>query len=199
MVRRNTPVLAGLTSHPFPATTSAVKRTVWTLRGLARLLERRLFFHSRLTPLPQPGRQALRHLVQHHLRLVARASQVTPSLLVSDCLHQRALGGLVQPVELSHVVAVELEAVEVCVLLDARGRVALGQRHEAALQAPADEHLGDGHAVFLRDALQCWVRGFLVADQRAVGFDDDVVVLAVLDCVLLLAPGVELGCVSIYE
>jgi hypothetical protein len=34
---------------------------------------------------------------------------------------------------------------------------------------------------------------FFVADERAVGFDDDVVVLAVFDTVALLAPWVKLS------
>ena len=44
--------------------------------------------------------------------------------------------------------------------------------------------LGDGDEVFF----VC----FVVADERAVGFDDDVVVAAVFDNFSLLVPGVKL-------
>lgn len=44
---------------------------------------------------------------------------------------------------------------------------------------------GDGDEVFLV--------GFVVADEGAVGLDDDVVGAAVVDDVALLVPGVELG------
>lgn len=117
-------------------------------------------------------------------------------LLVADCLHESALLRLIQPVQLGHVVVVELEAVEVGVAGDSGWCVALGQRDEASLQTPAYEHLGVAHVVLLCNGVQCLVLCLLVADERAVCFDDDVVLLAVFDGVLLLAPGVELDCVS---
>ena len=126
---------------------------------------------------------------EHHLR-------VAPVLLVADCLHKRALLCLVQAVQLGHVVVVELKVVQVRVALDSGGRVALRERYKTSLQTPADENLGIAYVVLLRDALQCRIVGLLVADERAVCFDDDVVVLAVFHGVFLLAPRVELGFVS---
>lgn len=39
---------------------------------------------------------------------------------------------------------------------------------------------------------ESWIMGFLVADYWRVGFDDDVVLVAVIDYGALLAEGVEL-------
>ena len=47
--------------------------------------------------------------------------------------------------------------------------------------------------MFGRDIVEGLVVGFLIADERAVGFDDDVVLLAVFDSLALLTPWVELS------
>jgi len=107
-------------------------------------------------------------------------------------LHNSALGSLIQTVQLSHVVLVKFETVDVGVANNARWRVALGKRNVALLQTPSDENLVWLLVVLLRDAGKRLVVGFLVADDRAVGFDDDVLGLAVLDDFTLLTPGVEL-------
>lgn len=119
-----------------------------------------------------------------------------PHLLVSHRLHQRALVRLIQPIQLRHVFPVQLKPIQIRVLLDPRRRVALGQRHKPVLQTPPHQHLRVADVVLLRDALQRRVRGLLVAHKRAVRLDDNVVVLAVLDGVFLLAPGVQLQIVS---
>lgn len=46
--------------------------------------------------------------------------------------------------------------------------------------------------MFLGDADKVLFVGFVVADEGAVGLDDDVVVAAVFDDFALLVPGVEL-------
>lgn len=46
--------------------------------------------------------------------------------------------------------------------------------------------------VLLRQRLESWVVGLLVADQGAVGLDDNVVGLTELDSHTLLVPGVQL-------
>lgn len=46
--------------------------------------------------------------------------------------------------------------------------------------------------MFLGDADEVLFVGFVVADEGAVGLDDDVVVAAVFDDFALLVPGVEL-------
>ena len=46
--------------------------------------------------------------------------------------------------------------------------------------------------VLLGQRLECGVIGLLVADQRAVGLDDNVVGLTKLDSDALLVPGVQL-------
>lgn len=46
--------------------------------------------------------------------------------------------------------------------------------------------------VLLGQRLECGVIGLLVADQRAVGLDDNVVGLTELDSDALLVPGVQL-------
>jgi hypothetical protein len=117
-------------------------------------------------------------------------------LLIANSLHNRAILALVQSIQLGHVVLVELKAVDICVADDSRRCVALGQRHVSLLQAPANKNLVGSNIVLLAYADEGLVVCLFVADERAVGFDDDVVLLAVLDAFALLAPGVELRIIS---
>jgi hypothetical protein len=85
---------------------------------------------------------------------------------------------LVQLVHLRHVVALDLEAANLCVLGDARLPDALGQRHIAVLQAPPYQQLAGRARILLGEGHN---RGVLHAqrpDQRRVGLDDDAVLLA---------------------
>jgi hypothetical protein len=112
-------------------------------------------------------------------------------------LHNSSLGSLVQAVQLIHILLVELETVDVGVANDARRRVALRKRNVALLQTPPDENLVWLLVVLLGDAGERLVVRFLVADDRAVSFDDDVLGFAVFDDFALLAPGVELTHLSV--
>jgi hypothetical protein len=111
-------------------------------------------------------------------------------------LHQRAIGTLIQLIQLLHILLIKLEPVDISIAHDALRRVALRQRDPPLLQAPADEDLVRTDAVFLADGEERRVLGLLVAHQRAVCLHDDVVLLAEVDELALLAPRVELGCVS---
>ena len=64
--------------------------------------------------------------------------------------------------------------------------------YPSLLQAVTNQNLAGRLIVLLRQRVECWVIGLLVADQGAVGFDDDVVGLTVLDGHALLVPGVQL-------
>ena len=108
-------------------------------------------------------------------------------------LHNSALGSLIQTVQLSHILLIKLETVDVDIANNAGWCVALRKRNVALLQTPSDENLVWLLVVLLGDAGKRLVVGFLVADDRAVGFDDDVLGLAVLDDLALLTPGVELN------
>jgi hypothetical protein len=120
---------------------------------------------------------------------------------------------LVQIVEFGHVLLADLKVVDFCVFLDSAGGVALGERdlrdvcqssgvwrrgkgdkrtYPSLLQAVADQDLTGRFLVLFRQRLEGWVIGFLVADEGAVGLDDDVVGLAELDSHALLVPGVQL-------
>ena len=118
------------------------------------------------------------------------------SLLSTHRLHDGTLCTLVQSIELGHVFIVKCEVINLGVVNDARRCVALRQRHISLLQTPAHKDLIGTFVMFLADADQCRILRLLVANKRAVGFDDDVVLLAVLHNFALLAPGVQLWLVS---
>lgn len=107
-------------------------------------------------------------------------------------LHDTPLLPLIQRVQHAHILVIQGEAggEHVRVLHDALWVVALGQRHEAALQAPADQDLRGGLAVFAGEREERLVGGFLVAHQWGVCFDEDRVRGAVVDDLGLLEPGV---------
>jgi hypothetical protein len=113
-------------------------------------------------------------------------------LCVGYGLHDGALCSLVQIIQFRHVVLVKLEAIDVDVAGDSGWCIALGKRHESLLQTPSDEDLVGLLVVLLGDGDEGLVLALLVANDGAVGFDDNVVLLAVLDTVALLAPGVKL-------
>lgn len=115
------------------------------------------------------------------------------SLSVGYGLHNSALGSLIQTVQLSHILLVKLETIDVGIANNAGWCVALGKRNIALLQTPSDENLVWLLFVLLSDAGERRVVGFLVADDRAVGFDDDALGLAVLDDLALLTPWVKLN------
>jgi hypothetical protein len=124
--------------------------------------------------------------------LVNNVLGVMGSSSIGYGLHNSSLGSLVQAVQLIHILLVELETVDVGVANDARRRVALRKRNVALLQTPPDENLVWLLVVLLGDAGERLVVRFLVAYDRAVSFDDDVLGFAVFDDFALLAPGVEL-------
>jgi hypothetical protein len=119
-------------------------------------------------------------------------------LLIANGLHDRALGSLIQRIQPGHIIAIKLEPIHIGVTRNPRWRIALRQRYKALLQTPAHKHLVRAHAVLLADTEQRRVVRFFVAHERTVGFDYNVVLLAICYCVALLAPGVQLGMLSTY-
>jgi hypothetical protein len=117
-------------------------------------------------------------------------------LLITNSLYNRALRALIQAIQFLHIVLIQFETVHISIALDSGRRVALGERHESLLQTPAYEDLVGRHFVLIRDADESLVLSLFVADKWAVGFDDDVVGLAVFDAFALLAPWMELSGVS---
>jgi hypothetical protein len=113
-------------------------------------------------------------------------------LRIAYCLHDCALRTLIQTIQLLHVILVKDEAEDVDVAGNAGWCIALRERHESLLQTPSDENLARLLVVRLREAEDGFVVRLLVANEGAVGLDDDVVLLAVFDTIALLAPGVEL-------
>jgi hypothetical protein len=95
-----------------------------------------------------------------------------------------------------HIILIQLKAIDISIADDSGRCVTLGQRHESLLQTPPHENLIRFRVVLLGDADEGFVLCFFVADERAVGLDDDVVGLAVFDAFALLAPWVELSWVS---
>lgn len=72
--------------------------------------------------------------------------------------------------------------------------------HPSLLQAVTNQDLTSRLLVLLGQRVQRGVVGLLVADQGAVGFNDNVVGLTVLDSHTLLVPGVKLeGLLAIHE
>lgn len=125
---------------------------------------------------------------------------VAPRAIACIIIHRKnngPLGALVQAIQSGYVLPTELEAVHIRIQADAIRIVALGQGDEALLETPFDEHLVGRDAVLLSDAHQCGVVCLLVAHDGAVGLNDDIVVLAILDDVSLLAPRVKLLVVGI--
>jgi hypothetical protein len=66
--------------------------------------------------------------------------------------------------------------------------------YPSLLQAVTNQDLTGRLLVLLRQRLECRVVGLLVADQGAVGLDNNVVGLTELDSHALLVPGVQLEC-----
>ena len=120
------------------------------------------------------------------------SSGVSTPLLVIDSLHDRSARALVQRIQRRHVLRRDFKAVNIRILRDTLRIVALGQRHPALLQAVPDQDLARRLAVLLRHGAQRRVVRLLVAHERAVRLDDDPVLLAVLDDLALLAPGMQL-------
>ncbi len=107
-------------------------------------------------------------------------------------LHNCPPRPLIQTIQRRHIILIELESVEIRICLDTRWGITFRQRDPVLLQAVSDQHLAGRLVVFLGDANEVLFVGFVVADERAVGLDDDVVVAAVFDNFALLVPGVEL-------
>lgn len=114
------------------------------------------------------------------------------SLLIADSLHNRTLSTLIQPIQLLHILVIKLESIHISIAHDPRRCVAFRQRYISLLQTPSYKHLIRAHVVFLADTQECLVLRFFIPNERAVRFDDDIVVLAVFDDFALLAPGMEL-------
>lgn len=76
----------------------------------------------------------------------------------------------------------------------------MDQSYPALLQTVSDEDLTCALVVLLCNGIQGGVICFLVTDQWAICLNEDLVVETVLDCFLLLVPGVELQIESVcYE
>lgn len=113
-------------------------------------------------------------------------------LRIANGLDNCALCALIEPIQRSHVILVELKVVNVSVADNPRRIVTLGQRYESLLQTPSNENLVGFLVVFLSDSGERCVVCLFVADNGAVGFDYNVAFFAVVDDFTLLAPRVEL-------
>ena len=111
-------------------------------------------------------------------------------LVVADSLHDGAIFPLVQIIQLTHILLTDLKPIHIRIFLDASRVITLRQRHPVLLQTVPDQNLCGRPLVLLRQRRQRLVVRFVVADERAVGLDDDAVLLAVLVDRALLAPGV---------
>ena len=86
----------------------------------------------------------------------------------------------IQVIQSLHVLGRDLKPIRLPVRDDPLLAHALGQRHEAVLQAPPDQDLRWSAGVFLGHGLDGGILHFQGFHERAVGFDDDVVLLAEL-------------------
>lgn len=123
---------------------------------------------------------------------IPRRHGLSGCLRIINRLHDRTLGTLVQAVQLLHILAIQLKAVNVGVTLDSARGVALRQRHPVLLQAIPDEHLSGALTVLLGDGVEGLVLGLLVADEWTICFYDDALLLTVGYSLALLVPGVQL-------
>lgn len=99
---------------------------------------------------------------------------------------------MIQTIQRRHIILIKLESVQIRICLDTRWGITFRQRYPVLLQTVSDQHLAGRLVVFLGDADEVLFVGFVVADERAIGLDDDVVVAAVFDDFALLVPGVKL-------
>lgn len=113
-------------------------------------------------------------------------------LIIFHSLHNGPPRPLIQTIQRRHIILIEFESVHIRICLDTRWGITFRQRDPIFLQTVSDQHLTGRLVVFLGDADEVLFVGFVVADERAVGLDDDVIVAAVLDDLALLVPGVEL-------
>lgn len=113
-------------------------------------------------------------------------------LIILHSLHNCPPRPLIQTIQRRHIILIEFESVQIRICLDTRWGITFRQRDPVLLQTVSDQHLAGGLVVFLGDADEVLLVGFVVADERAVGLDDDVVVAAIFHDFALLVPGVEL-------
>jgi hypothetical protein len=99
---------------------------------------------------------------------------------------------LVQSIESRHILVGDVKAKNIPILRYPLWIVALGQRHPVLLQTISDQDLRGRLVIFLRELEQSRVVGLVVPDQRALRLDDDLVLLAILDNLPLLTPGMQL-------
>lgn len=114
----------------------------------------------------------------------------THQSIIINSLNNRPFLPLIQSIQPLYISLVNLKIKHVGITPDILRVVALGQGHPILLQRVADQDLGGRLVVFLGQRGQRRVVGFVVAHERRVGRDDDVVVLAVSDDFALLAPRV---------
>lgn len=116
-----------------------------------------------------------------------------PLALILHRLNDCSLLSLIQLVQQAHILLIQLEIEHVRIGHDSSGRITLRQRYPTLLQTVTDKDLVGILLVLLCHFDQGLVAGFHVANERTVCFDDDVVLVAVIDNVALLAPGMQLG------
>ncbi len=87
---------------------------------------------------------------------------------------------------------VELKVINISILFDAALCVALWQRDPAFLQAIPYQDLRYGFAVGFGELGESGIVCFLVANYWRIGFDDDFVLVAVIDNGALLTEGMKL-------
>jgi len=110
--------------------------------------------------------------------------------LIVNSHHKRWL--LALTAQCLHVLLVELEVVDICVLGNASRVVALRQGHPVLLKTVPDQHLCRRLAMLVRKSRKIRVLGLLIPYKWAVRFDDDVVLVAVVHDFSLLQPRVKL-------
>jgi len=99
---------------------------------------------------------------------------------------------LIQAIQCFHIVLAELKVIDISIFFDAAFCVALWQRNPAFLQAIPYQDLGYSFVVGISELGESGIVCFLVANYWRIGFDDDFVLVAVIDYGALLTEGVEL-------
>lgn len=111
---------------------------------------------------------------------------------IADGLDNSTLLALIQIIKFLHILFVQLESIDVRIRRDSTRSITFRQRYESLLQTVTDKDLARRFGVLVRDSIQCLIISFLIADERTISFDDDVIAKAVYHRFALLTPGVEL-------
>lgn len=128
---------------------------------------------------------------------MVRSSTLRQRSRVRHSLHDRAFGTLIETIQRSHVFFAQREVVDIRVTLNSARCVTLWQRNPSLLDTVADENLTRVLLVLFRQRFECLIVSLLVTNKWAIRLDYDLVGIAVVDYLALLAPWVQLKLVSI--